>query len=125
MNFMIYSFVMIGPQDISDILQPIFVLAQFEAGVSQEQMEEQLRQSFEQQMGRRGMKLELVEVKKAVIRDEETEIATYEGLDENGEAMRQVVAAFPGKNGSAMLIVLGNKQGWDQKIVDAFIASIR
>jgi len=125
MNIMVYSIVMIGPEDSINTKQPLIMLAQFEAGVSQEQMEQQLRQSFEQQMGRRGMKLELVDVKKATIRGEETEISTYEGTDEYGNSVRQVVTAFPGKNGTAMLIVMGDMEGWDQQMVDDFIASIR
>lgn len=125
MNIMVYSFVMIGPEITTDAMQPIIMLAQFEAGVSQEQMEQQLRQSFEQQMGRRGMKMELVDVKKATIRGEETEISTYEGTDENGNSLRQVVTAFPGKKGTAMLIIMGDIQGWDQQVVDDFIQSIR
>jgi hypothetical protein len=125
MNIMVYSFIMFGPENSTNTDQPIIMLAQFEAGVSQEQMEQQLRQSFEQQMGRRGIKLQLVDVKKATIRGEETEIATYEGTDENGTSVRQVVTAFPGKNGSAMLIIMGEMQGWDEQMVDDFIKSIQ
>ena len=125
MNVMVYSFVMFGPSETVDLRKPFFLLAQFEAGVSQEQMEQQLRQSIEQQMGQRGIKLELVEVKKAVIRGRETEIAVYEGVDEQGDPVRQEVTTFPGKNGSAMLLVMGDKREWDQKTVDAFIASIQ
>jgi len=123
MNILTYSFVMFGPERISG--GPLIMLAQFEAGVSQEQMEQQLRQSFEQQMGRRGMKMQLVDVKKAVIRGEETEISTYEGVDENGDAVRQVITAFPGKNGTAMLFIMGDMRDWDQGMVDDFIESIR
>ena len=125
MNVMVYSFVMFGPSETVDLRKPFFLLAQFEAGVTQEQMEQQLRQSIEQQMGRRGLKLELVEVKKAVIRGRETEIAVYEGVDEAGNPVRQEITAFPGKNGSAMILVMGDKREWDQTTVDAFIASIQ
>lgn len=125
MNILTYSFVMFGPNYPSNLDGPIIMLAQFDAAVSQEQMEQQLRQSFEQQMGRRGTDLRLVEVKPATIRGEETEIAVYEGTDENGTAVRQVITAFPGKDGTAMLIVMGDLQGWDQQMVDDFIKSIR
>ena len=125
MKILTYSIVMIGPDFEGDLNGPLIMLAQFEAGVSQEQMEQQMRQSFEQQMGRRGMKLQLVEVKKATIRGEETEISIYEGTDENGDAVRQVITAFPGKDGTAMLFVMGDVQSWDQQVVDDFIASIR
>ena len=127
MNIMFYSFVVIAPRTDTYTGGPIIMLAQFEpsSGVSQDQMEQQMRQSFEQQMGRRGMDLHLVDVKKATIRGEETEISTYEGTDDNGNDIRQVVAAFPGKNGTAMFIIMGDLDGWDQQAVDDFIASIR
>jgi hypothetical protein len=105
MNILTYSFVVMGPPYTFDARGPTIMLAQFDAAVDQDQMEQQLRQSFEQQMGRRGMKLQLVEVKKMTIRGGETEVSTYEGVDENGDAVRQVITAFPGKNGTAMLII--------------------
>jgi hypothetical protein len=125
MNILVYSFVMIGPDNANDVHGPLIMLAQFQAGVTQEQAEQQLRQSFEQQMGRRGMNLELVDVKKATIRGDETEISTYEGTDESGDSIRQVITAFPGKNGTAVLIIMGDIQEWDQTMIDDFIKSIR
>lgn len=126
MNIMLYSFVMIAP-DPSNIGNggPIIMLAQFQAGVDQEQMEQQLRQSFEQQAGNRGMDMRLVEVKKATIRGDETEIAIYEGSDQNGNSARQLITTFPGKNGNAMLMIMGDAREWDQDMIDDFIESIR
>jgi|RhiMetdeSRZDD1v2_1073273.scaffolds.fasta_scaffold137370_3 hypothetical protein len=126
MEIMFYSFVMIGPEYSSgSATGPVFMLAQFKAGVNQEQMEEQLRQSFEQQAGNRGLSLSLVKVEDKTIRGEETEVATYEGTDENGLVIRQVITSFPGKDGTAMLMIMGPADLWDQDVIDAFIESIR
>jgi len=126
MEIMFYSFVMIGPEYSSgSATGPVFMLAQFKAGVNQEQMEEQLRQSFEQQAGNRGLSLSLVKVEDKTIRGEETQVATYEGTDENGLVIRQVIASFPGKDGTAMLMIMGPADLWDQDAIDAFIESIR
>ena len=126
MDIMFYSFVMIGPENSTGILNgPMFMLAQFQAGVNQEQMEEQLRQSFEQQAGNRGLNMSLVNVEEKTIRGEETQVATYEGSDENGHVFRQVITSFPGKDGVAMLMIMGPVESWDQDLVDAFIESIR
>jgi hypothetical protein len=126
MEIMFYSFVMIGPEYSSgSATGPVFMLAQFKAGVNQEQMEEQLRQSFEQQAGNRGLSLSLVKVEDKTIRGEETEVATYEGTDENGLVIRQVITSFPGKDGTAMLMIMGPADLWDQDAIDAFIESIR
>ena len=128
MNIMFYSFVMIGPEQESiSNGGPIIMLAQFESGsgVSQEQMEQQLRQSFEQQAGNRGMDMHLVEVKKMTIRGDETDVAVYEGTDQSGNTVRELLASFPGKNGTAMLMIMGDAQEWDQTVIDDFIQSIR
>ena len=126
MDIMFYSFVMIGPKAPSGSVNgPVFMLAQFQAGVNQEQMEEQLRQSLEQQAGNRGLNMSLVSVEEKTIRGEETQVATYEGSDENGFVMRQVITSFPGKHGTAMLMIMGPAELWDQDMVDAFIESIR
>jgi hypothetical protein len=126
MEVMFYSFVMIGPEYSSgSATGPVFMLAQFKAGVNQEQMEEQLRKSFEQQAGNRGLSLSLVKVEDKTIRGEETQVATYEGTDENGLVIRQVITSFPGKDGAAMLMIMGPAELWDQDVIDAFIESIR
>ena len=127
MDILFYSFVMIGPDNDVYTGKPIIMLAQFESGsgVSQEQMEQQLRQSFEQQAGNRGTDLHLVEVKKMTIRGDETDVAVYEGTDQAGDVVRQLITSFPGKNGTAMLMIMGNAQDWDQTVIDDFIRSIR
>jgi phosphate/sulfate permease len=125
MNIMLYSFVMIGPDDTANTSGPIIMLAQFQTGVDQEQMEQQLRQSMEQQSGNRGMDMHLVEVKKMTIRGDETDVAIYEGSDQSGNTLRQLLASFPGKNGTAMLMIMGDAQEWDQTVIDNFINSIK
>jgi len=122
MNIMFYSFVMIAEEGTT--VRPIIMLAQFQAGVDQQQMEDSIRQSFEQQSGRRGLNMELKEVKKMTIRGEEADVAIYEGADENGYAMRQLLTTFPGKGGTAMLMVMGSPMYWDDDEIDQFIESI-
>jgi len=128
MNILFYTFVMIAPEQAgSGDGRPFIMLAQFEtgSGVSQEQMEQQLRQSLEQQAGNRGMDMHLVEVKKMTIRGNESDVAIYEGADQSGNAIRELITSFPGKNGTAMLMIMGDAQEWDQTVIDDFIKSIR
>jgi len=120
-NFFIYSMVVI---DSDSPGKPMIMLAQFQAGADQEQMEQQIRQSFEQQSGRRGMTMTIVEVKEMTIRGAESEVTIYEGTDENGNTMRQLVTAFPGKDGTAMLMIMGSPENWDQEEIDTFIESM-
>lgn len=126
MEIMIYSFVVIGPNTpTGQSNDPMFMLAQFRAGVSQEQMEQQLRQSIQQQYGTQGLNMTVVKVEEQTIRGEETQVATYEGTSKEGDVIRQVMTSFPGKDGTAMLLIMGPAQTWDQDIVDEFIESIR
>jgi hypothetical protein len=116
---------MIGPENTETTNQPLIMLAQFDpVGTSQEQMEQQIRQSFEQQAGQRGLDMQLVEVENRIIRGEEVEVTTYEGSDRSGDVVRQLITSFPGKDGIAMLMIMGPAQGWDEQVIDDFIASI-
>ena len=59
------------------------------------------------------------------LRGEEVEVTTYEGTDESGVVIRQLITSFPGKDGTAMLMIMGPAEGWDQAAIDDFIKSIR
>jgi hypothetical protein len=128
MDILLYSFIMIGPDPSgTGSGGPAIMLAQFStgAGVDQQQMEQQLRQSYEQQAGSRGTDLRLVEVKKMTIRGSESEVAIYEGSDQSGNTVRQLITSFPGKGGTAMLMIIGDADEWDQTAIDDFLKSIR
>ena len=124
MDFGLYSLAMLGPNSsITD--GSLIMLAQFsEFGTDRQQMEDQIRQSFEQQSGRRGLDMQPVEIKKMTIRGEETDVVIYEGTDQNGNSMRQLITSFPGKDGAAMLMIMGDAENWDQQMADDFIESI-
>lgn len=125
MDILFYSFVIIAPESSGSTTDPIIMLAQFsQSGTDRKQMEEQLRRSFEQQSGRRGADMQVVEVKTMTIRGEDVEVTTFEGTDQNGNVLRQLITSFPGKDGTAMLMIIGSAQAWDQKLVDGFIESI-
>ena len=127
MDLMVYKFAIIAPPTTNNSIRgPMIMLAQFNAiGTDPQQMEQQLRKSLEQQSGNRGTNMKVVDVKKMTIRGSEASVVTYEGSSANGNTLRQVITSFPGKNGTAMLIIMGSAQTWDQQMVDDFIKSIR
>lgn len=127
MDILFYSFVIIAPDtNTQTSTSPLIMLAQFsQAGMDRQQMEQQLRQAFEQQSGQRGADMQVVEVKNMVIRGEEVEVTIFEGTDTNGYVVRQLITSFPGKDGTAMLMVMGSPSAWDDKVIDDFIESIR
>ena len=126
MDILVYSFVMIAPEAGTAGNAPLIMLAQFsQIGTDRKQMEEQIRQAFEQQSGNRGSNLKLVEVKKMTIRGEEVDVTIFEGTDQNGYILRQLVTSFPGKKGTAMLMIMGSPSAWDETEIDDFLKSIR
>ena len=126
MDILFYSFVIIAPEtDTQTTTSPLIMLAQFsQAGMDRQQMEQQLRQAFEQQSGQRGADMQVVEVKNMVIRGEEVEVTIFEGTDTNGYVVRQLITSFPGKDGTAMLMIMGSPSTWDDNMIDDFIESI-
>lgn len=126
MDILFYSFVIIAPDtDTQPTTSPLIMLAQFsQTGMDREQMEQQLRQAFEQQSGQRGADMQVVEVKNMVIRGEEVEVTIFEGTDTDGYVMRQLITSFPGKDGTAMLMIMGSPSAWDDNMIDDFIESI-
>jgi hypothetical protein len=126
-DFFAYSMVMMGPDSTSSSASatgPMIMLAQFQIATNQQQMEEQMRRSLEQQSGRRGLTMKVVEVRKMTIRGDEVEVTTLEGTDNNGFVMRQLITTFPGKDGVAMLMIMGAAQSWDKEEIDQFVESI-
>jgi hypothetical protein len=127
MDFLVYTMVMMGPKSSavpSSASRPMIMLAQFQVATNQQQIEEQMRRSFEQQSGRRGLKMEVVDVRKMTIRGEEVDVTTFEGKDDNGFVLRQLLTTFPGKDGTALLMIIGSAQTWDKEEIDQFVESI-
>lgn len=125
MDFLTISMVFISPGEMGSFSsRPTIMLSQFKSFVDGEQAREQMRQSVEQQWGRRDLSMNLVERITVNIRGEETDLLIYEGADDSGIAMRQLVTYFPGKDGTAMLMVIGPIETWDEEAIDAFIESI-
>jgi len=125
MDLMIYTFVMIGPEPRNSRSGPLIMLARFnEMGANREEMERQIQQSFEQQSGLRGLTMQIVDVRKVTIRGDEVDVTTFEGKDDNGLVMRQLVTTFPAKNGTGMLMIMGPAQYWDKDVIDQFVESL-
>lgn len=129
-NFFVMKMVLISPgnTNIQDSSQTIMMMAEFPSSFvsNEEDMRDQLRQQMNQTVGERNWKMEFVEEVPRVIRGQEVNLMIYEGVDENGTPMRQIISnTFKGKNGQMILWMAGSKAGWDQPAIDTFINSIR
>jgi hypothetical protein len=94
------------------------------SGLSQEQMEEQMRKAFSQQMNQ-NYQLEKTGTLPVTIRGKQTELGVYEGTNSDSVRVRQLIGVFEGKNGTAFLMITGNIDSWDQASINKFISSMR
>jgi hypothetical protein len=122
-DIVLYEVVMIEHEDHPGA--PTIVLAQFGSMSDPQQMEQQIRQSFGKQAGTRDIPMSLVDVQTRTIRGEEVDVYIYEGTDDRGSIMRQLITTFPGKNGTAMLMIVGFVDEWDEDGIDSFLDSIK
>ena len=124
MNMGAIKMVMIAPEST---LPGLFIsLMQFQAGTTDvETMRAQMEQSLTQQTGSQSTQMEVVGTEDVTIKGETVTLTIREGKTENGDTLRQVTGIFPGKDGPAMLMLMGSADNWDEEAVDSFITSIR
>lgn len=125
MNMVTIKMVMIAPE----VSQPgLFIsLMQFQAGTTTdvETMRAQMEQALTQQTGTQSTQMEVVGSEEVTIKGETVTLTIREGKTENGDTLRQVTGIFPGKDGPAMLMLVGSADKWDEEAADSFITSIR
>ena len=77
------------------------------------------------EMGLRRYNTQQVGTQQTTIRGQPTTLRLFEGTDENGRKIRQVVCGFSGKSGDLLLAIVATRETWDQAMVDRFLQSIR
>jgi hypothetical protein len=124
MSLLGFDMVAFGPANSTD---QMIMLMQFpkNAGLNQAQMEQQLKESLRQQTGQQNVQTQVVDQVEATIRDQAVTLTISEGTGSDGTVLRQMSGVFQGKNGVVMLMIMGDKQRWDQGAVNAFLASLR
>ncbi len=128
MSILGYDFVIIGSQDgIADGM--MIMLAQFSQSYMQgsdpQTFQEQMQRSLEQQSGRRGLEMKVVETRTMTIRGQQVEVLILEGTDDSGTSMRQLITNFSTDTGLAIVMIQSLTEEWDQAAVDQFLNSIR
>jgi len=77
------------------------------------------------EMGGRRYNTQATGTQKATVRGQPTTLRLFEGTDENGRKIRQVVCGFSGKSGDLLMAIVAAQETWDQAMVDRFLQSIR
>ena len=117
--------VTIGPLSPSpDVM--ILVLAQFSPvpGLSQEENEQRMRK-LSAQSQRDNTSAQIVGTQQVTIRGQSVTLTVTEGKGIGGRTFRYVTGIFPGNGGTVMLTATGDKDSWNQTILDNFLASIK
>jgi hypothetical protein len=107
--------------------QSVIMLAEFPAALAgdEEQMQEQMQEAFANQSGGQNVNLEFVGNEEITINGADATLATYEGSDDEGNRMRQIIGVFETKDGSpGMLMIVGDQDGWDEDGISRFIDSL-
>lgn len=77
------------------------------------------------EIGLRRFTTQAVGTQKATVRGQPTTLRLFEGTDEDGRKIRQVVCGFDGKSGDLLMAIVAGQDTWDQALVDRFLQSIR
>ncbi len=123
MNFLGFRMAFISGRSESSMI----MLAEFPAALAgdEEQMQEQMRDAFANQSGTQSSNLEYVDSDELTINGADATIATYEGTDDRGNSMRQLIGVFETKSGNpGMLMVFGLLDSWDGDGIGSFLDSL-
>ncbi|WP_420632140.1 hypothetical protein [Candidatus Leptofilum sp.] len=92
---------------------------------SEEDMQQQMRDAFATQTGGQNVNLEFVGSEDVTINGQEVALGTYEGIDEQGNSIRQIIGVFETKSGnSGMLMIFGPRDNWDERGINQFLDSL-
>jgi hypothetical protein len=107
--------------------QSIIMLAEFPEALAgdEEQMQNQMREAFANQSGTQSANLEFVGSEDLTINGTDATLATYEGTDEQGNGIRQMIGVFQTKSGGpGMLMIIGPRDSWDEDGISRFLDSL-
>lgn len=93
-------------------------------GANQQQMEQQMQMQMSQQGMNQDITVESSETRTFTIDGEEHDFVFAVGKNSAGDTVHQVTGVFPGKNGTAMLMMIDDDADWDEAAVVKMIESI-
>jgi len=124
MNFLGIKTVFFGSQND----EAAIMMMQFPAEMAgnEAQMRQQMEEAFSQQQGSGDFHLSYISTESITINDAPAALTMYEGTDEAGNTVRQVIGFFETKDGNAgMLMLFGAASSWEEAGFERFLESIR
>jgi hypothetical protein len=103
----------------------IFIERMVDGVITNEEWRIRNEENLSREMGERRFATQTIGTQKATVRGQSVTLRLFEGTDENGRKIRQVVCAFAGKSGDVLLAIVASEETWDQALVDNFIRSIQ
>lgn len=107
--------------------QTVIMLAEFSDMFTgnEEDMQQQMRDAFANQSGSQNVSLEFVGSEDVTINGQEVALGTYEGTDDQGNSVRQMLGVFETKNGRpGMIMIFGSLDSWDEGGISRFLDSL-
>ena len=108
--------------------RPLIMIASMSSDIEadEEELRLQIQLSMQRSSNRQGYEMKLVEEQEVTISEQQVNLMIYEGVDEKGNPIKQIVSGlFDGKNSKVMLFIMGQESNWNQEEIDTFIASIK
>ena len=103
----------------------IFIEHVTEGIISNDEWRASYETGLSREMGVRRYNTQQVGTQQTTIRGQPTTLRLFEGTDENGRKIREVVCGFSGKSGDLLMAMVASQDTWDQAMVDRFLQSIR
>lgn len=123
LNMLVYKMVAIAPENNTRDGMVFMLMGTNASGMSQAEMERQMQQSFQQQFGRSGSRMEVVGNERVTIRGQEVNLTIAE--NDASPKLRQAIGTFEGKNGLVIVMVMGAANDWDSNLLREFLGSIQ
>jgi hypothetical protein len=108
--------------------QAAIMMMQFPAEMAgnEAQMQQQMEDAFAQQQGSGDFNLNYISTETVTINDAPATLTMYEGTDESGNTVRQVIGFFETKDGNAgMLMLFGAASAWEEAGFERFLESMQ
>lgn len=103
----------------------IYMEAVTEGIIGVDEWRTRYEENLSREVGDRHYATQAVGTHVTTVRGQKTMLRLFEGTDDAGRPVRQVICAFKGKGGDMLLAIVAGQDTWDQSLVDNFLQSIR